>query len=56
METVNASYLAYKGLDKDEYKFHAALLEALTNEACYKRWRDGKKAFPAVVDKEVIEA
>lgn len=54
METCSASYLTYKGFDTDSYEFHAALLEALTNKACYKRWKDGKRAFPAVVDRVMI--
>lgn len=34
--------------DGNAYELGAALLEALTNPATARRWRDGKKAFPAI--------
>jgi Fe-S-cluster containining protein len=51
MENLHGLYHIRKGLDSDSYEFHAALLEALTNKASYKRWKSGKSAFPTVSDK-----
>lgn len=40
------------GLDVTRYELHAALSEAMTNKASFKRWRNGKKAFPNVKDQD----
>lgn len=41
----------HEQLDCDSYELHAALLEALTNKACFRRWKSGKAAFPSVADR-----
>lgn len=38
-------------LDSNYYEFHSAMLEAMTNKSCLKRWKSGKSAFPSVTDK-----
>lgn len=40
------------GLDFARYELSGAVLEAATNPAAAKRWRDGKTAFPAVKDRD----
>lgn len=46
-EAMQADANAYAdlGYDTTIYELGSALLEALTNAACWRRWRDGKKAF-----------
>lgn len=38
-------------LDASNYELHGAVKEALSNKASLKRWREGKIAFPSVVDR-----
>lgn len=40
------------GLDFARYELSGAVLEAATNPAAAKRWRDGKTAFPSVKDRD----
>lgn len=48
-------YIQHKaGMEAAKYELHAALLEALTNKASVKRWRNGKAAFPSVKDKSIL--
>lgn len=42
------------GTDATSYEMNSALLEAMTNKASIKRWRDGKTAFPSVKDRRAI--
>ena len=42
-------------LDTTNYEFHGALLDALTNPSCFKRWKRGKSAFPNVKDRSNAE-
>ena len=51
METLHKVIHFLTGFDVDSYEFHAAMHEALTNKASFKRWKGGKIAFPSVVDK-----
>lgn len=44
-----------KGLDTSKYELHAALNEAISNPASFKRWKDGKIAFPSVKDRHTLE-
>ena len=46
-EAMQAGWNAYAdlGFDTTIYELGSALTEALTNPACWRRWRDGKKAF-----------
>lgn len=38
------------GFDFAKYEMSGAVLEALTNRASTKRWKDGKSSFPTVGD------
>jgi len=40
------------GVDVARYEMSTAVLEALTNKASYRRWKDGKVAFPGVKDRD----
>lgn len=53
VENLHADLQLHMGLDCDSYEFHAAMLEALTNKASFRRWKNGKSAFPSVLDKEL---
>lgn len=54
MENLHVHFHHGLGLDCSSYEFHAALFEALTNKASFKRWKSGKSAFPSVQDKSGI--
>lgn len=41
-------------LDTNKYELHAALSEALSNPAAFKRWKAGKQAFPEVKDRVTL--
>lgn len=41
-------------VDTTKYELHAALARALDNPKAMKRWKDGKSAFPEVVDKVTL--
>ena len=51
IQEVHRAYQKHVGRDTERYEFHAALLEALTNKASFKRWKSGKTAFPSIGDK-----
>ena len=40
------------GMDYWHYEMNSALLEAITNKASVRRWRDGKITFPSVKDRD----
>jgi hypothetical protein len=44
-----------QGFDARRYEMSGAVLEALTNKAAVKRWKDGKTSFPSVRDREEAE-
>lgn len=44
----------HAGVDATKYELHAALSAALDNPKAMKRWKDGKAAFPDVVDKVTL--
>lgn len=48
-EAVIYAMLDNSGNDPRRYEFTTAFLEAMTNSAAYKRYRNGKKAFPTRV-------
>lgn len=45
-----------EGFETTQYELHGAVLEALTNKASIKRWKDGKTAFPSVRGRDQVGA
>jgi len=43
---------AHMSADFARYEMNSALNEALTNPACFKRWKAGKASFPSVRDRD----
>jgi hypothetical protein len=54
-ENLHAEYHNYRKVDHDAYEFHAAMLEALTDNSCRQRWNAGKRAFEKVIDRQAAE-
>lgn len=42
-------------VDGARYEMNAAIHEAMSNKASFKRWKDGKTAFPSVRDRNTTE-
>ncbi len=45
----------HAGHDGTAYELHTAVHAALTNRAGFRRWKDGKVAFPEVRDRQSVE-
>ncbi|QYF92637.1 YkgJ family cysteine cluster protein [Massilia sp. PAMC28688] len=56
MEMLHSDYHRVKGFDRNQYEYHAALLEALTDPNCRARWNRKQSAFLTVADQVAVQS